>query len=111
MNPYDLAHQLARALKESQEYREYKQAKANMDLDDDKKKMIEDYRQKQMEIHKRQIMGEKVDEAEVQKLHYLFNILTMDDQIKYLVEAEMRLARLLNDIYKIIEDAIKLEEQ
>jgi len=34
----------------------------------------------------------------------------MDEKVKALVQSEQRLGQLLSDIYKIIGDALKLEE-
>jgi len=111
MNPYDLAHQLARSLKESQEFSEFKQAKAVVDVDQKKKEMVEDFRKKQMEIQSKQMMGHEMEDEEMQKLNNLYSIVSADQEIKRLIQAEMRLAQLLSDIYKIIGDALKSEEE
>lgn len=111
MNPYDIAHQLARALKESPEYKEYHELKKVVDADEGKKKIVEDFRKKQYELQTMKTMGQDIGEGEMEKLHYLYNLVSMDESIKDLVAAEKRLAQLLSDIYKIIGDALKLEEQ
>lgn len=111
MNPYDIAHQLARALNQSQEFSEFKQAKAVIDADQKKKEMVEDFRKKQMEIQSKQMMGHEIEDDEMQKLNNLYSIATVDQEIKRLIQAEMRLAQLLSDIYKIIGDAIKSDKE
>ncbi|MBA1336914.1 MAG: hypothetical protein HPY66_3350 [Firmicutes bacterium] len=111
MNPYDIAHQLARTLKDSPEYKEYRELKKVVDADEEKKKIVEDFRKKQYELQTMKAMGQDIGEGEMEKLHYLYNLASMDENIKSLIRAEQRLGQLLTDIYKIIGDALKPEEQ
>ncbi len=111
MNPYDLAHQLARALKKSQEFSEFKQAKAVVDTDEKKKEMVDDFRKKQLQLQRKQMTGGEPGEEEIQQLNNLYTIVTADEEVKRLMQAEMRLAQLLSDIYNIIGEALKTEEE
>ena len=47
MNIYDLAHQLARALKESQEYKTYMELKEKVSENEELSASINDFQQKQ----------------------------------------------------------------
>jgi cell fate (sporulation/competence/biofilm development) regulator YlbF (YheA/YmcA/DUF963 family) len=111
MNPYDIAHQLARALKQSPEYGEYKELKKVVEADEEKKKTVDEFRKKQIELQTLKAMGKDIGEEEIEKLHYLYNIASMDEDIKKLIQAEQRLGQLLSDIYRIIGDALKFEGQ
>ena len=52
MNPYDHAHNLARALKESSEYRGLLEAKKKLEADPKNKEMLLDFRRCQWEMEK-----------------------------------------------------------
>ena len=75
MNPYDQAHALARALKDSEEYREYTRLKAVAYDDNTNKTLLDEYKRLQ------------------------FN----PDVSAYLM-AEFRFQRMLSDIFKILAD-------
>ncbi len=110
MNPYDIAHQLAKALKDSTEYKEYKQIKEEVDKDEAKKTISEEFRKKQLELQTLKTFGQDISDEQMQELHRLHSIVSMDEKVKVLVQTEQRLGQLLSDIYKIIGDALKLEE-
>ena len=75
MNPYDQAHELARALKESEEYREFTRLKEVAYDDGTNKALLDEYKRLQ------------------------FN----PDVSAYLM-AEFRFQRMLSDIFKILAD-------
>ena len=50
MNVYDKAHELSKALKNSDEYRSFLSAKQAVDSDEQAKKMVKEFILKQMEI-------------------------------------------------------------
>jgi len=109
MNPYDIAHQLAKALKACAEYREYREAKEAVDKEESKKTIADEFRKTQLEVQGMKAFGQDVSEEQMKKLHDLYNIVLMDEQVKTLIQAEQRLGQMLSDIYKIIGDALKIE--
>jgi cell fate (sporulation/competence/biofilm development) regulator YlbF (YheA/YmcA/DUF963 family) len=111
MNPYDRAHQLARSLKDSDEYKEYKQLKQRVEADTEKKELVDEFRKKQLELQLKKTTGQDIDDGDMERLHYLFNMASADDDVKAMIQAEQRLGQLLSDIYKIIGDALKLDGQ
>jgi cell fate (sporulation/competence/biofilm development) regulator YlbF (YheA/YmcA/DUF963 family) len=110
MNPYDIAHNLARALRESSEYKEYTKAKEAVDKDESKKTIVDEFRKKQLEMQSLKTFGQDVSDEQMEKLHNLYNLVSMDQEAKTLMQYEQRLGQLLSDIYKIIGDALKIEE-
>jgi cell fate (sporulation/competence/biofilm development) regulator YlbF (YheA/YmcA/DUF963 family) len=110
MNPYDIAHSLAKALKESAEYEEYSKAKEAVDKDESKKTIVDEFRKKQLEMQTIKSFGQDVSDEQMEELHRLFNLVSMDEEAKALMQSEQRLGQLLSDIYKIIGDALKTEE-
>lgn len=109
MNVYDSAHQLARVLKQSTEYTEYKNLEKKLKENPSAKEMLDDFRKRQFEVQSAQMMGQKVDEEKVKKLQELQKILMQDPAITEFLHAEYRLTQILADIYKILGDALELD--
>jgi cell fate (sporulation/competence/biofilm development) regulator YlbF (YheA/YmcA/DUF963 family) len=109
MNPYDNAHQLAKALKDSSEYKEYIRLKQLIDADAEKKELVDEFRKKQIELQVKKTTGQDIDDGDMERLHFLYNMASADDDVKAMIQAEQRLGQILGDIYKIIGDALRLE--
>ena len=68
INVYDQAHNLARAIKNSEEYRTYIKKREIVYANEKNKKMVEDFRGKVLEIQMDQLSGKKVKQEEMEKL-------------------------------------------
>ncbi len=108
-NVYDLAHQLARAIKNSQEYKEYVQKKNDLYKDEKNKKMVEDFREKVIDIQVKKMSGKEVSQEELDSVKKLEDILRLNPTINEFLIAEYRYSKLIEDISKIIGEAIDLE--
>ncbi|KAB3527613.1 YlbF family regulator [Alkaliphilus serpentinus] len=108
MNVYDCAHQLAKALKGSDEYKAYKELEKNLNGNPQVKDIMEDFRRRQFEIQSAQMMGQEVEEEKIQKLQELHNLLIKDDIISRFMQAEFRLTQMMADIYKILGEAMDI---
>ena len=60
MNPYDQAHALARALKESEEYREYMRLKETAYDDGTNKALLDEYKKLQFRMQAKLAAGESM---------------------------------------------------
>ncbi|KAB3537348.1 YlbF family regulator [Alkaliphilus pronyensis] len=109
MNPYDYAHQLARALKNSEEYKNYKQLEEKINGNPEIKNTMNDFRRRQFEVQSAQMMGKTVEEEKITKLQELHNILMKDRIISEFMESEFRLTQMMSDIYKILGEALELD--
>lgn len=107
METYDLAHKLARALTESDEYKEFVKAKAKVEEDENNVKMLRDFRTKQLEVQMAQATGQEVPEEQVEQLERMYQMLSLNNNINEYLTAEYRLSRLMADIQKILGDAVK----
>lgn len=110
MNVYEEAHNLARAIKESQEYLQYISLKKEVDQDPELKNTIEEFEKKQIKLQAEQILNndgvqmpnmETLSEA-VQEMASLFSSNPLAAQY---VQAKLRFSLMVNDAYKIIADA------
>lgn len=108
MNIYDLAHQLARDLKRSPEYQEFKKAQETLNKDPQSKKMLKDLRSKQLEFQALKFSGKPIDEA-TKNLESLYSIISHNTMIKRYLETEEQFARLMMDIQEIIVSGIDLD--
>ena len=68
MNVYEEAHSLERAIKESEEYKEFKRLKEKIDAEESLKKMMEDFHSKQLELQTKQMMGQEVTSEMMQSV-------------------------------------------
>lgn len=108
-NIYDLAHQLKRAIMNSQEYKNYTEKRKIVYSNEKNKDMIEDFRKQALELQMKQISGKEVDEKEIEKLKNLEEILRLNPTINEFLLAEYRFSQLVQDITKIIGEAIDID--
>jgi len=110
---YDLAHQLARAIKDSDEYKSFIEKKEALDQDERNKKMVEDFQKQILEIQLAYMSGKEISEEELEKIGKLEEVLNLNPIINSYFQAELRFSQLIQDINNIIgeaiEDAIDIE--
>ena len=106
MNVYDQAHQLAAAIKESEEYKHFKAAEDQLKTKPDLEKMMKDFQEKSMEIQLKQMTGEQPDAEDMQKLQQLYGIVAMDPLAASYMESEMRFSIMMKDVYEILGEAM-----
>lgn len=110
INVYDQAHILARAIKDSEEYRTYMEKKEIVYSDEKNKGMVEDFRNKVFQIQMDQISGKEVEQEEIEKLGKLEDVLMLNPAINQLFTAELRFSQLVQDVNNIIGEAIDIKE-
>lgn len=102
MNVYDQAHQLASAIKESEEFKRYdaskKEVEANAELD----AALKDLMKQQFEMQAAQMMGQQPDQEAMQKLQQLSAVLMQDPSAAQYLQCQMRFSMMMADVYKII---------
>ncbi len=108
MYVYDQAHTLAKAIRESEEYKLLKEQKAKIENDPELKKMFEDYRTKQVEIQKAQLMGQTVPEEKRQSFRQLHEIVAANPVLKDFLEMEHRFSVIMTDLQKILLEGLDL---
>ena len=104
MNPYDLAHDLARALKESEEYREYVRLKQTACADDTNKALLDEYKRLQFRLQAKLASGESMPQDDMQRLTQIGTLLQFNPDVSAYLMAEFRFQRLLSDIFKILAE-------
>ncbi len=107
MNPYDKVHELVRAIKESDEVKNYTKIKEELYADDKNKEMIKNFRDMQTEVQSLLMQGKEADEQKMEKLQNLYQILVANPKIKEFFDKEVQFDVMLSDIYKIIGEGLK----
>lgn len=106
MEVYDRAHELARALSRSEEYGDYRLARAKLESSAANLEMLRDFRRRRLEMEMALLRGQEPDPSLRQALEESYRIISLNPTITAFLAAEERLARLLADIQKILFDAI-----
>ena len=107
MNIYDTANKLAAELKQTDEYKAYKNSKQQIESNAEVKSKIDEFDKLRVEAQKAMLKGEaNANELSV-KLQNLYTELYQNEIAKNYLEAEMRVSVMVTDINKIISEAIK----
>lgn len=102
MNHYDYAHNLARALKESEEYQAMLKAKEQMEADPKNKEMLLEFRKFQWEMQKSQALQEEIDEVTKRRMAQLGDLVGANSAIQGYLMAEYRFGQVMMDIQKYL---------
>ena len=109
MNPYDQAHALARALKDSEEYREYARLKEIAYDDGTNKALLDEYKRLQFRMQATLASGETMPEEDFQRLQQIGALLQFNPDVSAYLLAEFRFQRLLSDIFKILGEVAGID--
>jgi len=107
-NPYDKARELSIAIKDSQEYTDYLAAKERASQNQDLVAALNDYQEKQFDLQKRTMLGEEIGQDAMQQMQKLYEILASDPAAAAYLQAQMRFAMLVNDIYRVLGEVVKI---
>ena len=111
MNPYDLAHQLARAMKESEEYREYERLRETAYEDETNRALLDEYKRLQYRMQALVAAGRGGDAAgeDFQRMQKIAQVLQFNPDCSAYLLAEFRFQKMLADIYKILADVAGID--
>ena len=107
MNVYDHAYELAKALQESLEAQQVKEARAAADAEPDAKRMLLEFQQRQMEMQQKMMGGEEPSPQELDTLSKQYEVLSLNPLIQRYFEAEKRLAVVYEDINRIVGNSLQ----
>ena len=109
LNVYDLAHQLAQSMKETEEYREFKRLKDIAYEDATNKALLDEYKRTQFKMQARAASGEAMDNEDMQKITRIASLLQLNTDARDYLLAEFRFQKMLADIYKILGDVAGID--
>ena len=109
MNPYDQAHALARSLKESEEYKEYKRLREIAYEESTNRALLDEYKKLQFRLQAKMAAGETMPEEDYQRLQQIGTLLQFNSDVTAFLMAEFRFQRMLSDIFKILGDVAGID--
>lgn len=104
MNVYDQAHNLAKAVKECEEFKQYEAAKKAVEANPELDQALKDFMKQQFEMQAAQMIGQEMDQEVLQKLQQLSAILMQDPAAAQYLQCQMRFSMMMADVYKIIAE-------
>ena len=107
MTVYDTTHELARQIKNSREYIEYKEIKDLINSKPELKKKVDEFEKLRYNTQVLTMQGEKDNTEKMKRLQEMYSILVADSDIKKYFDMEVRFNVMLADINKIIGEAVK----
>ena len=108
MATYDKAHELARDLKLSDEYKEYQRARQELEQNEAAMSILKDYQAKRWEFEMDLLSGGEPEGAKKEALEKVSALVNMHGPVKRFIEAEARIMVLMTDIQKILTEALNL---
>ncbi|MGI6108798.1 MAG: YlbF family regulator [Eubacteriaceae bacterium] len=109
MNVYDEANNLAKALRESDEYKRFKEAETTLKQDNERWKIASDYAKKQMAMQSKQMMGQELTEDEINAYNTLTQTVLGIPVIADYFQSQMYFGMIFQDIMGIISEAVELD--
>jgi cell fate (sporulation/competence/biofilm development) regulator YlbF (YheA/YmcA/DUF963 family) len=108
MATYDKAYELARELKQSEEYKEYQKAKHAIQANDSAMSILRRFREQQIRFEMELLSGKEPDEKTKEEMQKLSDLVNMHGEVKRFLDAERRILVVMSDIQKILTDALNL---
>lgn len=109
MNVYEKAHELAKELKRTQEVIDFKRANERLNANEVNKKIVDDIRRLQFQMYNMQMQGQQPPKEQVDAFNNFMKVISMNQEIKEFLEAEMKFQRLFQEVMKIIGEATGIE--
>lgn len=101
-NLYDVAYQLEKAIRASNEYKDLQVAYTELNNDVVSKKMFEDFRNMQMKMQEKQMMGEEIPEDDVVQASIMIADVQKNDKISKLLQVEERMGMIMTEMNQIM---------
>lgn len=109
MNVYDEANNLARAIKESAQYKRYEQAIQTINGNTTHENMVKDYMKSQYELSRAQMEGKEITEEQKNAFNTLYQTISNITEVSEFIQSQLSYAVMMQDLSKIISDASNVE--
>ena len=106
-NIYDTANQLAKEIRESAEYNEYKKARQNVLANPSLKSKIEEFEKIRYDVQVLAMEKGQENPEKMKKLQEMYTILVENKDIKEYFDLEVRFNVMVADINKIIAESME----
>lgn len=106
MNVYEEAHDLARAIKDSGEFKEFDQARKGIESDPQLVEMVKRMESLQMQIQLKQAQGGELDQDMLNQLQSLTAMMMTKPQAAGYIQSLTRFSVMMKDVYDILAEAV-----
>ena len=107
MNVYDEAHSLAKAIKESNEFKEFDRMRKAVDADKETSDMLKELTELQVQLQTAQMVGQQPDKDVIARFQSLNTMAMTKPLAMQYMQAQFALATMMNDVFGIVGEAIK----
>lgn len=109
MQVYDEANALARAIRESDTCRQFKQLKEEVEGNETNRALIKEYKKLQMQLQLAAVAGASARDEDAQRFQQIGALLFAQPITSQFLLAEMRVQQMMADVYKLLSDAAGLD--
>jgi cell fate (sporulation/competence/biofilm development) regulator YlbF (YheA/YmcA/DUF963 family) len=102
VNLYDSAYALEAAIRQSDEYIHLKQMYNEVNADPAAKQMFDHFRQIQMNLQQKQMMGQEISPEEVSQAQNSVAHVQQNEKISRLMQAEQRMSMVIGELNMVI---------
>jgi cell fate (sporulation/competence/biofilm development) regulator YlbF (YheA/YmcA/DUF963 family) len=102
VNLYDAAYALEKAIRQSEEYKHLQKMYLEINADPAAKNMFDNFRQIQMNLQQKQMMGQEISEQEVQQAQATVGLVQQNEKIARLMQAEQRMSMIIGELNQVI---------
>ena len=106
MNVYDEAHSLARAIRESNEFKEIDTLRKQVDNDKECADMLKELTEIQMQLQAAQLSGQQPDKDMFARFQSLSTMAMTKPLAAQYLQAQMAIGTMMNDVFGIVGEAI-----
>ena len=106
MNVYDEAHSLAKAIKESNEFKEFDKMRQAVDADKDSTEMLKELQELQMQLQAAQFAGQEPDKDLFSRFQSLSTMVAAKPLAAQYLQAQGAFMVMMNDVFAIIGEAM-----
>jgi len=102
VNVYDVAYDLEKAVRASEEYNNLKQAYQEVEADSSAKELFDKFRNIQLELQQKQMSGQEISQQEVEQAQQTVAFVQQNPKIAKLMESEQRMSTLIAEVNKVV---------
>ncbi|EUJ28901.1 Protein of uncharacterised function (DUF964) [Listeria grayi] len=102
INIYDLANDLEKGIRETQEFTNLQEAYRSVNADATSKEKFDRFREVQITIQEKQMSGQEIDEETINVAQQVADEVQKDEAIVALMEKEQAMSTIINDLNRII---------
>ena len=107
MNVYDNANELAKAMRESHEFKKLKESTAALEKEPETKKLVDEFLKLSQDVQFARYQGQEPAQDTKEKLDKLNNVLSLNSVASEYLNSFTRFQLMLMDVTNSIQDVVK----